>query len=165
MKKMMKCIAVVLSVLFLFSSSYCMASATLESASQNALAPAFSLKTMKGNTVALSDMKGKNVLLFFFATWCPWCRNKIPDLVKNEARYKKDNLEFLLIDAGESQAKVSSFAEKQDVPFDILLDQDMKVSQDYDVVGVPTFVLISKDGRIVYSGNEMPADYRKLIGE
>ncbi|HQP92271.1 MAG TPA: TlpA family protein disulfide reductase, partial [Candidatus Omnitrophota bacterium] len=120
--KMKKSFMMSLAALFLFTSSLCMASANLDQGTKTGIeAPSFSLEGIDGSTVALSDMKGKNVMLFFFATWCPWCRKSIPDIIKNQPKLKKDNVEVLLIDAGESKAKVASFAEKQEIPFNILL--------------------------------------------
>ncbi len=166
MKMMNKFFAVILSVAFFSSSSFCFATGLMDKSEQSASSKDFSLETVGGKTVTLSDFKGKSsVLLFFFATWCPWCRKKLPELIKNESKYKKEGIELLLIDAGETQSKVASFAEKQEVPFDILLDKDTKVAEDYDIVGVPTLVLISKAGNIVYSGNDIPDNYRKLLGE
>lgn len=163
MKKTMKRVTVYLFLsLFLFTSNV-FAASTRGGKPESVVAPHFNLKTMKGQAVSLADLKGKNVIIFFFTTWCPWCRKKIPSLVKNEPRYKSEGIELLLVDVGESQAKVFSFASKNSIPFDILLDRDMKVSQDYDVVGVPTVVLISGDGRVVYNGNDLPSNYKEIL--
>lgn len=163
MNKTLKRVAVYLVASLFFFTSDVLASSARAAKPESAVAPHFNLKTMKGKDVSLADLKGKNVIIFFFTTWCPWCRKKIPSLVKNEPRYKSEGIELLLVDIGESQAKVFSFANKNSVPFDILLDRDMKVSQDYDVVGVPTVVLISHDGRVVYNGNDLPPNYKELL--
>jgi len=126
-------------------------------------APLFSLETVKGATVSLDSHQGKGVILFFFTTWCPYCVRKLPDLAERYEQFTKDNIALLVIDSGESQRKVSAFVERQVLPFDVLLDQNMAVAQSYEVIGVPTFVLISPAGQIVFQGNELPDDYRRLI--
>ena len=132
-------------------------------AAQKAPAPDFALTSVSGKTVSLKDFKGKNVILFFFATWCPYCREKIPGLTQNYALYQSQWIDVVLIDAGESQQKVESFAKKQGLSFDILLDKDSKVSESYGVMGIPTFVLINKEGMIVDEDNELPGNYQDLL--
>jgi peroxiredoxin len=128
-------------------------------------APDFSLQTVSGKTVALKDIKGKGTILFFFTTWCPYCRQKLPVLAKQYQKYQDEGLGVFVINAGESKGKVSSFSAKEHFPFDILLDVDMKTSEAYGVIGVPTFILISKDGLVIYEGNDMPPDYQKLFNK
>jgi peroxiredoxin len=120
----------------------------------------FSLSTVKGSTVDLKDLKGKDTIFFFFTTWCPYCREKFPLLAKEYKTYQDQGVRFFAINVGESQAKVASFLEKKDVPFEVLLDEKSAVARSYGVVGVPTFVLVNKEGRVVYDGNDMPGDYR-----
>jgi len=156
----------VMAVLLLFSSRDVSAYASLGQKSQSqTIAPDFSLETIAGKITALKDLKGKGVILFFFTTWCPYCRQKLPLLAKQYQKYQSDGFELLVTDVGESKAKVSSFAAKEHLPFDILLDVDMKASEAYGVLGVPTFILISKDGLVVYEGNEMPSNYQELLNK
>ena len=76
---------------------------------------------------------------------------------------KEVKIELLLIDAVESKAKVKAFIDKQQLPFAVLLDVNTLVAESYGVVWVPTFVLISADGDVVWMGNELPDNYRKLL--
>jgi peroxiredoxin len=165
MKKIVREVSVILSLVLFLSASSVFASASVKKEANSSSAPQFSLTTVSGKTVSLKDFKGKNVVLFFFTTWCLWCRKKFPALIKDQQQYKSDGVELVIIDVGESQAKVSSFIEKQGIPFDILLDRDTKVSEDYDVVGIPNFVLVSSEGNIVYSDNDMPNNYNKIFGK
>lgn len=126
-------------------------------------APSFKLKTVSGKKVSLSDSQGKGRVLFFFTTWCPYCIQKFPSLAKDYPSFQKDGIELLVIDSGESEAKVASFAKKMNTPFEILLDEDMSVAEDYGVVGVPTFYLVNAAGSIVFEGNELPSNYKILL--
>jgi peroxiredoxin len=59
--------------------------------------------------------------------------------------------------------KSGHYVERKLLPFDVLLDKDMAVSQAYEVIGEPTFVLVSTSGQIVFQGNELPDDYKRLL--
>lgn len=129
------------------------------------IAPDFTLETTADTKVTLRDLDGHGVILFFFTTWCPYCREKLPVLVSERQRMKEEKIELLVVDTGESKAKVESFIEKQQMPFVVLLDINTLVAQSYGVIGVPTFVLISPEGDVVWMGNELPDNYRKLLAQ
>jgi peroxiredoxin len=157
---------IVCAVVALMCVSDVVASASLSSRVARGPAPDFTLETTAGANISLAQQKGKGVILFFFTTWCPYCRSKFPDLAREYEQYKSDNIELLVIDAGETQKKVSSFLSRQkmEFPFPVLLDKDMAVSEAYDVVGVPTFVLISPEGQVVYQDNVLPNNFKELFG-
>jgi peroxiredoxin len=112
-------------------------------------APAFVLKDLKGNDVKLSDYRGKIVLLVFGTTWCPYCRAEIPRLKEIYSRYRGKGLEIVNIDIQESEEKVSSFTTKHKIPYKVLLDKTGGVARAYKVRGVPTKILVGKDGTIL----------------
>ncbi len=112
-------------------------------------APGFSLQDLSGKTFHLEDYRGKVVLVNFTTTWCPYCKKDIPDLKKLYARYKGRNFEILSVYIQESRDKVSSFAEKYELPYPVLLDTEGFASSRYGVRGVPTKVVIAPDGSIV----------------
>ncbi|MBM4312886.1 MAG: TlpA family protein disulfide reductase [Deltaproteobacteria bacterium] len=113
-------------------------------------APDFVLTDLKGQQFRLSDRKGKNpVLIVFSATWCTYCVKEIPNLKSLHAAYAKQGLEIVNIDIQESKEKVDKFAAKHDLPYRTLLDLDGAVSGVYQVRGIPTTVLIDKNGLIV----------------
>ena len=117
--------------------------------STNKMAPDFTLKNLSGKTFRLSEQKGKPVLLIFITTWCPTCRSEIPHYKDIYETYGKKGLEVAMIDIQESKGKVSSFADKFGIPFTIVLDETAKVSESFGIVGVPSMLLISKDGSIL----------------
>jgi peroxiredoxin len=109
----------------------------------------FTLKDLDGRDVKLSDYKGKTIVLYFMATWCPECRGSIPRLKEIYSSYKAKGLVFLTIDVMESKEKVAAFSKKYSIPYPILLDEDGKVYRSYGVGGVPLKALINRNGRII----------------
>lgn len=128
-------------------------------------AEAFSLKDIEGRTVALSDYKDKAVLLFFWTTWCPHCQGELRTVNYMKEGLNKDNVEVLAINVGEASAKVVNFVKSRNFTFQVLLDTDTAVAKDYDVLGVPTFVLMNKNGKIVSKGHSFPRNYKSLSSE
>jgi peroxiredoxin len=112
-------------------------------------APDFTLKDLQGIKFTLSENKGKPVLLVFGATWCPYCISDIPRLKEIYADYGKRGLIMVNIDIQESLDKVSRFAKKYQLPYRVLLDETAEVAEKYGVQGVPTTVLLDKNGMIV----------------
>ena len=113
-------------------------------------APDFSLLTLDGQKVKLSDYRGKAVLLNFWATWCPPCKVEMPWFVDMQKQYGKDGLVILGIAMDDSEpAEIAKFASQLGVNYTVLLGTD-KVSDDYgDVQYLPTSFLIGRNGTIV----------------
>lgn len=117
------------------------------------LAPDFTLSSLNGQQISLSQYKGKeHVLLVFGATWCPACRNEIPELKEVYNRYKDQAVKLLYIDIQESKEKLSAFADSHSIPYDILLDLTGDVAKRYGVYGIPHLALVDKSGAIYYEG-------------
>ncbi len=112
-------------------------------------APDFSLKDLEGKTYRLSKSAGKPVLLFFGATWCPACRTEIPSMKDIYATYTPQGLEIAYINIGESAKRVARFVQTNKLPYRTLLDESEDVADLYNIVGVPTFILIDKKGIII----------------
>lgn len=112
-------------------------------------APEFTLTDLKNKKVALSDYKGKYVMINFWATWCSACKSELPDLEKfyNENKNNKD-FKLLTIDVGENKDVVEKFMKENKYNFDVLLDKNTEVSYDYTATALPTTVLIDKEGYI-----------------
>ncbi len=125
----------------------------------NQPAPAFSLKDINGNTVALSDYKGKIVILDFWATWCGPCKASFPSMKMAINKYKNDpEVQFLFIHTWEredsTKARIKDFLATHKYPFEVLLDlKDAqtgtnKVVESYKVRGIPTKFVIDGAGNI-----------------
>jgi len=131
------------------------------------LAPNFKLKDLYNNEYSLSNYKDKQpVVLFFWTTWCPYCRKELGHLNERYLELCKAGFELFAIDVGESAEKVDRAAKSYSLAFKILLDQDTKVAESYEVMGVPTYVLIDKKGRIISKDNFFPEEkYKELISK
>jgi len=112
-------------------------------------APDFSLLDVNGNTVKLSDFKGKTVFIDFWATWCPPCRDSIP-AVKNVHKQFASNPNFVLlgINLGEKPSTVINFIKDNAMKYNVLLG-DKKTAELYAVSAIPSFFIVDKNGNIV----------------
>ncbi len=115
----------------------------------NEKAPDFSFKNLDGETVALKDLRGKVVVIDFWATWCGPCRMTMPVLQEFVDR-KPDDVEFLSLNVWEDdQSKVAPFIADYGYDFNVLLGNN-QVASDYGVTGIPTMVVIDPEGMIQY---------------
>ena len=114
------------------------------------LAPDFQLDDLDGQSVALSDFKGKPVLVNFWASWCPPCRSEMPFIQDTftDKKWADEGLVVLAIDIGESPSAVSEFVKKYGLTFPVLLDITQDVSLEYYVRGIPTTFFIDREGII-----------------
>jgi peroxiredoxin len=117
---------------------------------QGVQAPDFTLLSLDGSKVKLSDYRGKAVLLNFWATWCPPCKVEMPWFEDLQKQYRKDGLVVLGVAMDDSEpATIAKFANQLGVNYPVLLGTD-KVSDDYgDVQYLPTTFYIGRDGTIV----------------
>lgn len=111
-------------------------------------APDFTLKSLDGQTVKLSDSIGKPVLINFWASWCGPCREEMPYLQKIYNDYKDTGLVFYLINIGESPDTINKFLKDNGYSMPVLLDSDKSVSQSYRITGIPETFFIDKNGII-----------------
>jgi thiol-disulfide isomerase/thioredoxin len=127
-------------------------------------APALSGQTTDGKTVSLTDLKGKVVLINFWATWCGPCRQEMPELVALYKKYKERGLVVLSVAADETHEPVDAFLKDSPLPFTVVYGvEDMKRA--YAVNSLPTTVLVDKDGQIVFDidGYDPTLDFGALV--
>jgi peroxiredoxin len=141
-------------------------------------APPFTLKTPQGDTVSLSDFRGKAVLLELFATWCPHCQAEAPHLAKLARALAPDGVAFVSINGdSEDAASVFAFHRYFASPYPALLDQGTPagsftkvgaagpVSSAYRLQSFPTFYVITPDGKVAWAaaGEQPDALLRQLL--
>ncbi|MEA5093598.1 TlpA family protein disulfide reductase [Sedimentibacter saalensis] len=112
------------------------------------IAPDFELESLDGTTIKLSEMRDKNVIINFWATWCGYCVIEMPDLQKLQETYK-DDLLVLTVNVGESKEIVQKFMEENNLNLTVVLDKDMAVSNNYGIRSYPTTIAVNKKGEAV----------------
>ncbi|WP_457600901.1 peroxiredoxin family protein [Hydrogenivirga sp.] len=112
------------------------------------IAPDFTLKTIDGREVSLKDYRGKVVLINFWATWCPPCRNEMPLFVRVYKRHRDKGFEILAVSTDSSLDPVKKFVKEFRINFPVLYD-DKNVVSLYGIQGLPTSFLIDREGKII----------------
>jgi peroxiredoxin len=109
------------------------------------MAPDFTLQTPDGETIKLSDLRGKPVMVNFWATWCGPCKIEMP-LFIDAYNKNKDKLVILGVDVQEQPAQVKAFAEQMGLNFPLVIDPTGEVSTIYQVRGLPTTIFVNAEG-------------------
>ena len=112
------------------------------------VAPEFSLENLDGKMVNLKDYRGKVVLLNFWATWCPNCRQEVPSFNTLQAKYFSQGLEIYRINSKESRETILKFLEKNPNSTPILLDKTGKVGKLFGLWAHPTSYLVDRQGMV-----------------
>jgi thiol-disulfide isomerase/thioredoxin len=116
----------------------------------NALAPPFVGQTLTGESVRLADLRGKPVVINFWATWCEPCRVEMPDLQRVYDQYQNQGLRILAVNLGESRTDVAKWAQDFGLTFDVILDEDQRIGGLYYLRGQPSTYVVSPDGVITH---------------
>ncbi|MDP3791708.1 MAG: TlpA disulfide reductase family protein [Candidatus Omnitrophota bacterium] len=161
----MKFIKGFISIAVLFLAVGCSSTGAIEIGSE---APDFSLPNIEGKQVSLSSFKGKVIILDFFASWCPPCKQEVPDFIALQKAYGAEG--FAVIGVALVNAKdAKNFAQEFGVNYPILVD-DGKVSNLYGPIrSIPTTFILDKSGKIVklYIGfrpkSVFEADIKELL--
>jgi peroxiredoxin len=113
-------------------------------------APDFTLSTPSGASLSLSELRGKVVLLNFWATWCVPCRKEMPGIEALYQRYKDRGLEVVAISLDKIEAApVEAFAKDVGVTYRVLLDPSWATARTYGVRGLPATFLLDRTGNVV----------------
>lgn len=141
---------------------------------QGFLAPNFSLQDLQGETITLSELRGRPVLINLWATWCPPCRAEMPDMQIVYEAYRERGLVILAINATyqDSASAAASFVDEYGLTFPILMDTSGETSRKYQMRALPTSFFVDGEGIIrdvVVGGPMSPALLRvrveELLGE
>lgn len=113
-------------------------------------APVFDLKNINDDNIHVDAVKYNKVLVLnFWATWCPPCREEMPEL-ENFYKNYGEKVQFFGIDQQESADKVSTFLQNNDYTYPVLLDTNGEIGQMFKVNGIPTTVIIDGNGTVIY---------------
>ncbi len=127
-------------------------------------APDWTLKTPEGKSVSLAQLRGKVVVLDFWATWCPGCIQAMPSLQRLHEKFEGKPVAVLGVNVGERSptADPVAFMKQRGFTYELLLNGG-EVSQAYRVLGIPTFYVIGPDGKVVHAATGLsPAGEKEL---
>ena len=110
----------------------------------------FLLTDLDGNQHRLSDYRGQVVIINFWATWCPPCRDEMPSMQRAWEQLEKEDILMLGINVGEDEDIIFQFTASYPVEFPLLMDRDSKVINQWPVNGLPTTFVVDPKGEIVY---------------
>ncbi len=111
-------------------------------------AVSFDIASLRGGTDSLGNYRGKIVVMNLWATWCPPCKDEMPDLQRFWLAERGRGVVVLGIDQGESASAVRAFTKTYGVTFPVLLDADQQYGRAYAAVGLPTTVVVDRNGHI-----------------
>lgn len=116
----------------------------------NAVAPPFTLPTLTGQSLRLADLRGRVVIVNFWATWCEPCKAEMPLLQSVYERYALRGVRLVAVNLGESRVTAKNWVDAAGLTFDVVLDKSQQVGATYQLRGQPSTYIISPDGIIRY---------------
>ena len=135
-----------LAVSAMFASSI----ATAAPVTPSSQAPDFTLRSMDGQNLRLQELRGRVVLVNFWATWCGPCRQEMPHLNRLYDKYRSSGFVMLGVNIDDDANNAIGVANKLGMKFPVLFDTDKKVSRLYDLNTMPSTVVIDRDGKVRY---------------
>jgi peroxiredoxin len=121
----------------------------------------FELTALDGRTYGLESLRGKIVLLNFWATWCPPCRREMPDMEKLYQRFSSKGLVVLAV-SDEKRQTVEDFLKKQNYTFPVLLDDGRTLNTAFGIEGIPNSFLFNREGKLVGEAIDMRTERQFL---
>ncbi len=129
-------------------------------------APDFTLNTLGGKKVNLTEYRhGQKAIIFFWATWCPHCREALKELNKMGDELGKKGIKTLLVDLSEGMPLVRSYVEKNKINFDVFLDEDGSLAESYGIIGVPTFFFVNQKGVVQAVEHYLPENFESILAQ
>lgn len=130
----------------------------------NKPAPDFTLRLLESSQINLTEAReGQKAILFFWATWCPYCRTELKEFSADMTPFEAQDVKLLLINVGESKSVVQRYVERHQIDLDVLLDTEASVAEVYGVEGLPTYYFIREDGTVADMSNSLPEDFMSLF--
>ena len=138
-------------------------SAPLHLHAQSVAAPALTFTTIDGRTIRLQDLRGKTVLVKFWATSCTICLAELPDFIQTYQQYRNRGLEVIAVAMPYDQADlIKRYMAKYEVPFPTVWDRGGDIGKSFGgIIGTPTTFIVDKNSRLI-SKTIGPIDFEKL---
>lgn len=124
----------------------------------------FNLETLEGGNIELKSLRGKPTVVNFFASWCPPCRNEIPDFNEIYEKYS-ENINFLGINLQEDNETVKNMVAELNIKYTVALDKTGEIANNYSVNAIPTTVFFNSKGEIeiIYPGMMTKVKLEEII--
>jgi peroxiredoxin len=165
-------VAMVISIMLVFGIQRVHHSAVPPGKLQGRAAPDFSLPTTTGQTMKLSELQGKAVLLNFWATWCEPCKVEMPWFVDLQKKYGPQGLQVIGVAMDDASPKdIAAFAQKMGVNYPILIGKEEVGAQYGGIEYLPSTFYISRNGKVIdhafglVSRSEIEANIEKALGQ
>ena len=128
-------------------------------------APLFEGTTLDGEAISLGDLKGKLVLVDFWSSWCPPCRQEGPALAQVYREFQDEDVEFIGVAIWDRESKVAEFIDEIAIPYPNIMDDRGAIAIDYGVSGIPEKYLVDPDGNLIrkFVGPVQPDDLRNAL--
>lgn len=123
--------------------------------------PSFSITTLDGKSIDSSNIIGKKSAFFvFWATWCPNCKKEVPHINELAKKLGPQGMQFLGINVGinDSLKKVQRYAEKYQMQYPLVFDEDSQLTREFGISGTPTVIIVDKSGIVRYRNVSPPPD-------
>lgn len=150
-----------------FNLIFCVLLVSCGAQAQPQKAPLFRVKDIKGNTISMADLRGKVVMLDFWATWCPPCVMSFPEVEKLGSDFDKKDVVVLGFSLDQDESAVKEFIKDKPGDNAIAMVSETEIPSLYSVQGLPTFFIIDKNGYVVKSWTGyhpmLPSIWRKEI--
>ncbi len=130
-------------------------------------APKFIKSDLNGSMVSLSELRGKVVMLDFWSSWCPPCRQEAPALARVYREYEVRNVEFVGVAIWDDPGDVARYAKEFDLPYPNVLDEKGQIAINYGVAGIPEKFFIDAGGTLIrkFVGPMRPDDLRATLDQ
>lgn len=124
----------------------------------------FTLPTVQGKEFKLSEsIAGKKTIIFFWATWCPYCRKQLKLIHSFSKEFNKKEINLVLVSAGESKSAVEKYLRRNRYDYDVVLDYKESLGELYPFPGIPALFFVDEKGYIKALFHSLPKDYQKYF--
>lgn len=138
---------------------------TIENKNVGKIVPDFTLKIISGEEKDLESVRaGQKMIMFFWATWCPHCRETLKELELRRGEFEQKDIKLVLVDIGEKRRFVKKFLENNKIHLNTFLDEESSLPEIYGLSGVPAFFLVNRQGIVnMFLYNNLPRDYGMVL--